>query len=36
MTVMDENSTAYRFAKSLEELYRDGVIQKIIDRYIVP
>ena len=34
VTIIDENSTAYRFAKSLEELYKSGQIQKITDRYL--
>ena len=33
MTLMETNTTAYRFARSLEELERDGTIQKIIERY---
>jgi len=36
MTVMDVNSTAYRFAKSLEELHQSGAIKKIIERYTRP
>jgi len=36
LTIMDENSTAYRFAKTLEELYRSGEIQAIIDKYMRP
>ena len=33
MTLMETNTTAYRFARSLEELERDGTTQKIIERY---
>lgn len=36
LTVIDENSTAYRFSKALDELHENGEIQKIIEHYTKP